>query len=79
MHQIQDGLSAFTGKINMAKSHFSHVEFDDSLYQIFKIYCMPLYGSQLWDYDNTNIDMFVLCYMAKGYSQVTQSANYNPL
>ena len=57
MHQIQDCLQAFNGKVNMIKSHFNHIDFD-SLYHIFKTYCMPLYGSQLWDYDNKNINMF---------------------
>jgi len=57
MHQIQDCLSAFSGKVNMVKSHFGHLAFD-SLYQIFKTYCMPLYGYQLWDYDGKIIDTF---------------------
>ena len=57
MHQIQDCLNAFNGKVNMVKSHFGHIDLD-SLYQIFKTYCMPLYGSQLWDYDNKNINTF---------------------
>ena len=57
MHQIQDCLSAFSGKVNMVISYFGHLAFD-SLYQIFKTYCMPLYGSQLWDYDNRIIDTF---------------------
>ena len=57
MYQIQDCLQAFNCKVNMIKSHFAHIDFD-SLYHIFKTYCMPLYGSQLWDYDNKNINMF---------------------
>ena len=57
MHQIQDCLSAFNGKVNMVKSPFGHIDFD-SLYQIFKTYCIPLYGSQLWDSDNNIIDTF---------------------
>jgi len=63
MHQIQDGLDAFNGKVNMVKSDFGHIVFD-SLYQIFKTYCMPA----VW--------FPALLY---GYSQVTQPANHNPL
>jgi len=57
VHQIQDYWSAFNGKINITKSHFGHPDFD-SLYQIFKTYCMPLYGSQLRDYDNKIVYTF---------------------
>ena len=39
---------------------------------------MPLYGSQLWDYDNKKYQ-HIQCCMAKGYSQVTQLAKHNPL
>ena len=48
MHQIQDCLSAFkfNDKVNVVKSDFGHFD-SGSLYQIFKTYCMPLYGSQL--------------------------------
>ena len=47
MHQIQNRLCDFNGKINMVKSHFGHIDFD-SLYQIFKnttCHCMiPSFG-----------------------------------
>jgi len=56
-HQIQDCLSAFNGKVNMVISYFGHIDLD-SLSEIFKTYCMPLCGSQLWDHDNTIIDTF---------------------
>jgi len=56
MHQIPDCPSAFNGKVNMAKSHFGHIDFH-SLYEICKTYCMPVYGSQLWNYDK-HIDTF---------------------
>ena len=42
MHQIQDCLSTFNGKVNTVKSNFGHIDFD-SLYQIIKTYCMSPY------------------------------------
>ena len=57
MDRLQDCLSALNGKVNMVNSDFDHSDFD-SLYQIFKTYCMPLYGSQLWVYDNIIIGTF---------------------
>ena len=45
----------------MIKTHFCHNKFDVT-YDIFKTYCMPLYGSQLWDYGNTYIDRFLVCW-----------------
>ena len=57
MDQIQDCLSAFSGKVNMVKSHLFDIG-SLLVYQIFKTYCMLLYGSQLWGYDNKTIDTF---------------------
>ena len=45
------------GKVNMIKTHFCHNTFDVT-YAIFKTFCMPIYGSQLWDYGNTYIARF---------------------
>ncbi len=60
-HQLQESIHAFNAKVNMVKSHFHHID-SDGLYQIFKTYCMPLYGSQLWDYDNQFIDKFYIAW-----------------
>ena len=54
---VQDCIHTFNGRVNMVKSHFHHID-PDALYQIFKTYCMPLYGSQLWDYDSKTVDLF---------------------
>ena len=41
--QIHGSINEFNGKTNMINAHFHHIQFD-SLYQLFKTYCMPLYG-----------------------------------
>ncbi len=56
-YQIQNSINEFFSKVNMVSSHFNNVQFD-VLYKLFKTYCMPLYGSQLWDHSNKNIDKF---------------------
>ena len=38
----------FLCRVNMVKSHFKHLPVD-TIYYLFKSYCMPLYGSLLWD------------------------------
>ncbi len=57
--QIFDAINTFNGKVNMIMSHFRHATFD-VIYDIFKTYCMPLYGSQLWDYGNKYTDKFYI-------------------
>ena len=54
-YQINDGLNIFNSRVNMVRSHFGHTQ-HEVLYDIFKTYCMPLYGSQLWNYDCKYID-----------------------
>ena len=56
-YQIQSSINDFFSKVNMVSSHFKNVQFD-VLYKLFKTYCMPLYGSQLWDHSNKYIDKF---------------------
>jgi len=55
--QIQQNINEFNRKVNMVNTHFHHVQFD-VLYQVFKTYCMPLYGSQLWDHGTKYADKF---------------------
>ncbi len=59
--QIHDCICTFNSKLNMIYSHFKHVD-QDVLYGIFKTYCMPLYGSQLWDYNNKYVDSFYVAW-----------------
>ena len=55
--QIQEAIYEFNSKVNMINSHFHNVQ-PDVLYYIFKTYCMPLYGSQLWDHSNNTVNKF---------------------
>ena len=41
----------------MATSHFMHLN-HICKYKLFKTYCMPLYGAQLWDLDCKYVDKF---------------------
>ena len=56
-YKIEDCINIFTGRTNMIRTHFCHARYD-VIYDIFKTYCMPLYGSQLWDYGDRNTDRF---------------------
>ena len=58
---INDSKNTFNCKTNMVFSHFRQVD-PYSLYSLFKTYCMPLYGSQIWDYDNTHIQSFFVAW-----------------
>ena len=50
-------ISEFMSKVNMVKYHFSGLPVNQ-IYSLFKTYCMPLYGSQLWDLDNISVERF---------------------
>ena len=47
----------FLTRVNMVKSHFKWLPID-SMYYMFKSYCMPLYGSQLFDISSNAINIF---------------------
>ena len=55
--QLHNNINEFNAKVNMINSHFHYVH-NDILYKLFKTYCMPLYGSQLWDHGNKEINKF---------------------
>ena len=50
---IQD----FYCRVNMIKSHFKYASLNLK-YMLFKTYCMPLYGSQLWDFSSEYVSKF---------------------
>jgi hypothetical protein len=54
---IDEGKNILYKRTNMILSHFKHVSHDIK-YELFKTYCMPLYGSQLWNYGSRHIDSF---------------------
>ena len=45
----------------MVKSHFKHLPVD-TIYSLFKSYCMPLYGSLLWDLGSTAMNIFYVAW-----------------
>ena len=55
--QLQESICNFNGKTNMVMSHFCHIA-PDKLYCLFRTYCMPLYGCQIWNYDSNLVDGF---------------------
>ena len=54
---IQNACSDFLARVNMILRHFRWLR-PDALYLLFKAYCMPLYGSILWDLSHTSIERF---------------------
>ena len=51
----------FQIRVNMVQLHFKWLP-TDIIYSIFKTYCVPLYGSQLWDLDSTAINRFYVAW-----------------
>ena len=54
---IRQSVNKFMTRVNMVKSHFSLVP-PDTMYMLFKQYCMPLYGSTLWDLSDKSMELF---------------------
>jgi len=54
---VSDATHKFIGMTNSVKSHFGHIRTDD-IYRLFKVMCMPLYGSQLWDLTHRSTEQF---------------------
>ena len=54
---MQQAINDFLIKVNMVKSHFKLLP-HDIMYNLLKTYCMPLYGSPLWDYSAKEVDRF---------------------
>ena len=58
---IKSAVNEFTAKVNMVKCHFKYLR-PDLLYKLFKTYCMPLYGSPLWDFSSKHIELFYVAW-----------------
>ena len=54
---IQISVHKFNTEVNMIMAQFSKI-FPDIRYQLFKTYCMPLYGCQLWDFSQKDVEYF---------------------
>ena len=51
----------FVTKVNMVRTHFKWLSVD-TLYFLFKQYCMPMYGSQLCDLSSPAIEIFYVAW-----------------
>lgn len=56
-HIISTSVHDFLTRVNMVKHHFKQLP-PDIMYNLFKTYCMPLYGCPLWDFSKQYIDKF---------------------
>jgi hypothetical protein len=58
---IENTLNDFYVKVNMVLSHFGHAA-SHIRYQLFKSYCMSLYGCQLWDLQSKTMNKFYVAW-----------------
>ena len=59
--QVQECIKDFYCKVNAVISQFSNVSYKVK-YKLFKSFCMPLYGCQLWDLSSKTIDKFYIAW-----------------
>ena len=55
--RIRIAINDFAVRVNMVDSHFN-LATPENLYFIFRQFCMPLYGSVLWDLSNKAVELF---------------------
>ena len=58
---IKKLVNDFYSRFNILYSMFNHVPINVK-YFLFKTYCMPLYGSQLWDFSSNNVNSFYVAW-----------------
>ena len=56
--RISDGISEFNKWLNVLLLIFSHSH-SSVKYHLFKTFCLPLYGSQLWDFNAERISTLI--------------------
>ena len=54
---MQEYIRAFNVDVNLLMAQFKHI-YSTTRYQLFKTYCMPLYGAQLWDFSGKEVETF---------------------
>ena len=54
---MSDCIRDFNINVNMVKSHFKGLP-PNIMYNLFKTYCMPLFGCVLWDLSSKYIEKF---------------------
>ena len=55
---ISSAIKDFNRRVGMLRSHCKWLA-PDPLYQLFKSFCMPLYGSVLWDFSHNSFSRFL--------------------
>jgi hypothetical protein len=59
--RIKHTTADFYRRFNVFNSHFKGSDIGTK-YNLFKTYCMPIYGSQLWDYSSNKCDQFYVAW-----------------
>ena len=72
--RIDTCLSEFNRRLNVLLSTFKHAH-SHVKYILFKTYCMPLYGSQIWNFSSTSCTRFI----TNWYKAVRRIFNLPPM
>lgn len=56
-NNIRNHVRLFNSEVNLLMAQFKHI-YSTTRYKLFRTYCMPLYGCQLWDFSGKEIYMF---------------------
>ena len=55
--QVEQAVRELYSNVNLLMSQLSYV-YIDTMYNLFKSFCMSVYGSALWDYSNKTCERF---------------------
>ena len=61
VRNIEKSINEFFCRVNMVKALFKYAPIHMK-YMLFKTYCMPLYGSQLWDLSSKHVTRFFIAW-----------------
>ena len=56
-NSVSNCISRFQTEVNLLMAQFG-TAFPDTRYKLFKTYCMPIYGCQLWDFSKREVERF---------------------
>ena len=56
-NDVNNSVRKFQTDVNMIMAQFGNV-FPETRYKLFKMYCMSLYGCQLWDFSSKEVNSF---------------------
>ena len=57
INDVKHIVNDFHRRVNILLAQFNGMQ-PDITYELFKTYCMSLYGSLLWDYESTGVELF---------------------